>query len=114
MSHVEVNAENLQFCHVRCHMTPSMKSRVYHVSILLSRNNELSVQLGKCVNEHVHMHYSCFSGWVRVVNVVWVGSGKCSLGECDYKLIQLLCVQEISILHSCVWTTLCSCCHDKK
>ena len=43
ISHIEVNVEHPQFCHVRCHMTPSIKPGVYHVSILLRRDNELAV-----------------------------------------------------------------------
>ena len=50
VSHIEVNVENSQFCHVRCHTTPSMRPGTYHVYILLSQENELavSVEIATC------------------------------------------------------------------
>ena len=72
VSHIEVNAENPQFCYVCCHnMTLSMKSGVYHVvgvrmSWQLVKELLVCVQLGKCVCEYV---YTCLSGWVCVVNI---------------------------------------------
>lgn len=42
LSQIEVNCQHPKFCHVRCSMTPSMKSGVYHVYVLLGREGELA------------------------------------------------------------------------
>ena len=42
LSQIEVNCQHPKFCHTRCSMTPSMKSGVYHVYILLGREGQLA------------------------------------------------------------------------
>ena len=42
LSNTEINAKHPRFCHVRCHMTPSMKTRLYYVTTLFGRNGELA------------------------------------------------------------------------
>lgn len=38
----EVNYKHPHFCHVRCNMTPSMKTGVYHVYLLLGNQDQLA------------------------------------------------------------------------
>ena len=42
LSNIEVNTPNPSFCNVRCRMTPSMKTGVYNVTILLGCDGELA------------------------------------------------------------------------
>ena len=39
---IEINTRHPSFCHVRCNVTPSMKSGVYHTYLLLGREGELA------------------------------------------------------------------------
>ena len=41
LSHLEVNCKHPLFCHVQCSTTPSMKSGVYHVYVLLAVEGEV-------------------------------------------------------------------------
>ena len=49
LSHLEVNCKHSLFYHIRCSMTPSMKSGVYHVYILLAVEGEVcSIKKATC------------------------------------------------------------------
>ena len=41
LSHLELNYKHSLFCHIRCFMTPSMKSGVYHMYVLLTVEGEV-------------------------------------------------------------------------
>lgn len=41
LNHLEFNYKHPLFCHVRCTMTPSMKSGQYHVYVLLCMEGDL-------------------------------------------------------------------------
>ena len=41
LSHLELNYKHSLFCHVRCFMTPSMKSGVYHMYVLVAVEGEV-------------------------------------------------------------------------
>lgn len=49
LDNLEVNLKHPHFCHVRCHMMPSMKTGVYHVSLLLKDQGGMaSVEAATC------------------------------------------------------------------
>ncbi len=45
LNHLEVNNKNPEFCHMRCHTTPSMKPGIYQVYILLRCNGEYATSI---------------------------------------------------------------------
>ena len=57
------SCKHLLFCHVRCSMTPSMKSEVYHVFILL-----LAVE-GKVGSIKKNVTYECATGYLLYVSL---------------------------------------------
>ena len=42
LEEMDVNTNHPEYCHVRCTMTPSMKSIPYHIYLLLGRDGELA------------------------------------------------------------------------
>ena len=42
LEEIDVNTNHSEYCHVRCTMTPSMKSIPYHIYLLLGRDGELA------------------------------------------------------------------------
>ena len=42
LDHLEVNYRHPEYCHVRCNMTPSMKTGLYRVYLLLGKEGALA------------------------------------------------------------------------
>ena len=42
LDHIEVNVKHPRFCHIRCKATPSMKSGLYQVTLLLGRDGDVA------------------------------------------------------------------------
>lgn len=62
LSHLEVNCKHPLFCHVRCSMTPSMKSGVYHVYVLLAIEGEVcSIKKATCECAAGYVLRICFT-----------------------------------------------------
>ena len=50
MDHLSVNSAHPRYCHVKCDMTPSMKSGVYHIYILV-KDGDLACSIVKATCE---------------------------------------------------------------
>ena len=48
ISRIEVNCQHPMYCHVRCTMTPSMKPGVYHVYVLLGKDDVTTIKKATC------------------------------------------------------------------
>lgn len=59
LDRLEVNHHHPHYCRVRCNMTPSMKSDIYHVYLLLGKDEQLAKVL-KATCE-------CAAGYVTIV-----------------------------------------------
>ena len=42
LDRLEIHCGHPHFCHVRCNMTPSMKTGIYHVYMLLGKKDDLA------------------------------------------------------------------------
>ena len=57
LDQLEVNYRHPEYCHIRCKMTPSMKSGIYHVYLLLGKDGQLAKILKatcECAAGYVH------------------------------------------------------------
>ena len=64
MEQLEVNTQNPSFCHVRCHMKPSMKPGKYKVHILLGRDGDfatIAMATCECAARYVALKNKCIS-----------------------------------------------------